>query len=81
MHNIKSIINNAPTVEAIPKADYEARLKANTERILEEVVADCEKLSFDFEMFNRPMKALLLDAVKNSVKDKIRGLEDGNDDT
>lgn len=35
----------------------------------DKLIADCEKMSFDFEIFGRPMKALLLDAVKNIVKD------------
>ena len=35
----------------------------------DKLIADCEKMSFDFELFGRPTKALLLDAVKNIVKD------------
>ncbi len=48
MHNIKSIISNAPTVEAIPKADYEARLKADIVAILKaDMVAILEELKYE----------------------------------
>lgn len=42
MHNIKSIISNAPTVDAIPRSNYENRLKAD-------MVAMLEKLKSEFE--------------------------------
>ena len=35
----------------------------------DKLIADCEKMSFDFELFGRPTKAILLDAVKNIVKE------------
>ncbi len=44
MHNIKSIIRNTPTVEAIPKADYEARLKADMVAMLTDIQLEIEEL-------------------------------------
>ena len=43
IHNIKSIICNAPTIEAIPKADYENRLKADIKAILVELQLEIEE--------------------------------------
>jgi len=43
IHNIKSIITNAPSIEAIPKADYEARLKADLEAILKDLQLEIEE--------------------------------------
>lgn len=52
------IIKNVPTVEAIPKADYENRLKADMVAMLKEMSKqieeereDCEKLSNSYERF------------------------------
>lgn len=38
------LIDNAPTVEAIPKADYEARLKADMVAMLEELKTEIAEL-------------------------------------
>ena len=35
----------------------------------EKIIAECEHMSFDFELFGRPTKALCLDAVKNILND------------
>ena len=40
------LIDNVPTVEAIPKADYEARLKADMMAMLEEI-----SLEFDEQYY------------------------------
>ena len=52
------IVRAQPTVEAIPKADYENRLKADMVAILKEISTtiegereDCEKLSNSYERF------------------------------
>lgn len=44
MHNIKSIISHVPTVEAIPKDQYENRLKADLKAILVELQLEIEEL-------------------------------------
>ena len=46
----------------------------------EKIIADCEHMSFDFELFGRPTKALCLDAVKN-ILDDISESESEIDDT
>ena len=43
MHNIKSIISNAPTVDAIPRSNYENRLKADMVAMLEELKSEFEE--------------------------------------
>lgn len=35
----------------------------------DKLISDCEKMSFDIEFFNKPLKVVSLDAVKNIVKD------------
>ena len=40
-------IDNVPTVEAIPKADYEARLKADLKAILVELQLEIEEIKID----------------------------------
>lgn len=37
LHGLDNILDNVPTVEAIPKADYESRLKANMVAMLVEL--------------------------------------------
>lgn len=49
----KSQIDNAPTVEAIPKADYETRLKADMVAILVELQLEIEELRLDRPLFSR----------------------------
>ena len=36
---------------------------------VDKLLSDCEKMSFDIEIFNKPLKVVALDAVKNIVKD------------
>ena len=37
LHGVDNILDNVPTVEAIPKADYETRLKADLKAMLEDL--------------------------------------------
>jgi hypothetical protein len=71
------------TVEAIPKDQYEARLKADLEAILEEISItieeereDCEKLSNSYERFGIRAMAQRSQIV---IQDKINALK-GNED-
>ena len=43
-----NFIDTAPTVEAIPKADYEARLKADMVAMLEELKEQVREMHEDF---------------------------------
>lgn len=54
---------------AIKALEQEPTTKNDLGVDADKLIADCEKMSFDFELFGRPTKALLLDAVKNIVKD------------
>jgi len=58
--------DNKCWTEKEPTADNDSAVDTN--KLLE----TCEKMSFDFELFGRPTKALLLDAVKNIVNDLLR---------
>lgn len=82
MHNIKSIISNAPTIEAIPKADYEQRLKADLKAILVELQLEIEEKSFydthiigNYEDEVR-VDLVELDDVNNIIQQKINSLKE-----
>ncbi|WP_034452475.1 hypothetical protein [Butyrivibrio sp. AE2032] len=62
IHNIKSIINNAPIVEAIPKADYEARLKADMVAELKTIWKDIDEL----QKWSYPF----IDSEENCIKER-----------
>lgn len=57
LHGLDNILDNAPTVEAIPKAEYEARLKADMVAMLTEIQLEIEELDnpldYDFEGYNQ----------------------------
>ena len=42
---------------------------AMSDLAVNKLISDCEKMSFDMEIFNKPLKVVALDAVKNIVKD------------
>jgi len=44
LHGLDNILDNVPTVEAIPKSDYENRLKADMVAMLTEIQLEIEKL-------------------------------------
>lgn len=82
MHNIKSIISNAPTVEAIPKADYEARLKADLKAILVELQLEIKELwdnRHDVWLDNQYYigKSDTLGEVDEIIQEKIDKLKEG----
>ena len=45
LHGVDNILDNVPTVEAIPKADYEARLKADLVAMLTDMLIDVEEIA------------------------------------
>ena len=49
----KSQIYSLPTVEAIPKAEYEARLKADMVAMLTEIQLEIEELRLDIPLMSR----------------------------
>lgn len=79
MHNIKSIISNAPTVEAIPKADYEARLKADMAAMLTDLSMEIGEIEDGYTEFNEENKRSLtmipLESVERLIDEKINTLK------
>ena len=66
-------IDNAPTVEAIPKADYEARLKADLKAILVELQLEIHELE---NPYPHDYDNLLLLAQHNAFYDAKSTIED-----
>ena len=60
------VLDNAPTVEAIPKAEYENRLKADMVAILEEL---------DFRLSNYQDT----DLIRQDIQEKINSLKEVKD--
>ena len=56
LHGVDNILDNVPTVEAIPKADYEARLKADKVAMLMDLYllfSDCQTVEECFAILNK----------------------------
>lgn len=49
-------------------AEYKELTNKNDLRV-DKLLADCEKMSFEIEIFNKPLRVVAFDAVKNIVKD------------
>lgn len=64
-NEVRELIDNAPTVEAIPKAEYEARLKADMVAMLEVIKLRIDNLP---EPLNR-------DRVNYCIQEKINELK------
>ena len=63
---IESLIMQTPTVEAIPKADYEARLKADKLAMLEGLKLDMGELPLDLD--SQEWIEIAIDKRINSLK-------------
>ena len=77
----KEEINKAPTVEAIPKADYENRLKADLEAILVELQLEIEEIEIDLPFGFEPVSktAAFYEGVSASsglIQQKINELKE-----
>ena len=72
---------DCPLVEAIPKADYEARLKADIEAMLEKLEQDLKAEAYGIEMFGDDLAVDVPDIEKviqqkiNSIKAEIEPQE------
>lgn len=53
--------------EIIKDLEQEPTTKNNL--AVDKLISDCEKMSFDIDFFNKPLKVIALDAVKNIVND------------
>ena len=63
------LIDNAPTVEAIPKADYENRLKADMVAMLTELQLEIEEVRLDRPLMSRGYECY---GVEDKTPAKIR---------
>lgn len=86
-HNIWSIIKNAPTVEAIPRAEYEARLKADMVAMLTDIQLEIEEKKFlesscsFMDKTEEKNYAVYTDDISKVIQqkiDKLKGIEDEN---
>ena len=71
------VLDNAPTIEAIPKADYEARLKADLVAMLTEIQLEIQELwdadpSYIEGVYDSEM------VIQQKI-DKLKGNENGNE--
>ena len=78
------LIDNALTVEAIPKADYEARLKADLKAILVELQLEIEEIEIDVPFGFEPVSktSAFYDGVSASskvIQQKINALKGEED--
>lgn len=77
------VVNATPTVEAIPKADYEARLKADMVAILEDLDLQIEELEeippYDIMDDWEHQICVRTWEVKQIIKEKINALKGEND--
>ena len=75
------VVKDAPTIEAIPKADYEARLKADMVVMLEDLkkemnpIKECEYQIYGKEHWN------FVGKCKDIIQQKIDALKEQTDGT
>ena len=84
-HYPSNFVKHAPTVEAIPKADYEARLKADMVAMLTELKNELTDISWNIDMYDDDLdfECCYLSDIDKVIRQKIDKLtrgEDGNDD-
>ena len=81
---VQEIVDKAPTVEAIPKADYETRLKADLEAILVEIKLEIEEMSSlcteihgdEWNEINTVHSQDVLSLIQEKI-DALRGIKNG----
>jgi len=71
----KSQIDNLPTVEAVPKADYENRLKADMVAMLEEFDSQFDKICFYKNMGEWKTVPEIKAEYKAIIREKINSLK------
>ena len=72
-NEVRELIDNAPTVEAIPKADYEARLKADLVAMLTELQLEIEELGQKYQQYFEYQDAV--GAIQQKI-DKLKEVEE-----
>lgn len=72
-------IQNLPTVEAIPKADYEARLKADMVAMLSEIQLEIEEKDADLRYCGHNLMAVdCIDIIQQKI-DKLKAESEGEE--
>lgn len=77
------LIDNAPTIEAIPKADYENRLKDDMVAMLTEIQLEINEKPINADN-SEPFKlgqASAYDKCENLIQQKINALKENTDGT
>lgn len=76
------LIDNVPTIEAIPKADYEAQLKADLKAILVELQLEFEENTVRWYVGRVDGKSddvVLMETINDIIQqkiDKLKGVEE-----
>lgn len=78
-------VNNQPTIEAIPKSDYENHLKADLVAILVELQLEIEEEAFDMvDLVYIPntdsANVILMDDLNKIIQQKINSLKEAHND-
>ena len=77
LHGVDNILDNVPTVEAIPKADYENRLKADMAAMLTELQLEIEELDVsDMVTEYQDGAEETKEYIANMVEEKINSLKE-----
>ena len=82
MHNIKAIISNAPTIEVIPKADYEARLKADMVAMLEDLdLRLAEQYNENKYVLHNDSYNVGIEQAQSLIQERINALKENKNGT
>ena len=76
------VLDNAPIVEAIPKADYETRLKADMVAMLEQIQLEIEENAYSETVYGEDYgieKVISTDEVWRLIQEKINALKEDTD--
>jgi hypothetical protein len=77
------LIEDAPTVKAIPKADYENRLKADMVAMLTEIQLECEENTTRWyvgRLDGKTDDVVLMETINEIIQEKINALKGEKDD-
>lgn len=55
-------------LQELDQGQYASESTTKNNLAVDKLISDCEKMSFDMEIFNKPLKVVALDAVKNIVR-------------
>lgn len=80
LHGLDNILDNVPTVEAIPKDQYEARLKADMVANYKDIQAEIRRFMYDVNPNSSESDYAcnyIIDIIQQKI-DKLKGNEDGN---